>query len=56
MKTYSGIDELVTEYIEENVFLSGDEITRIKGCTMVIEDILPSGTYIELEDGKIIKY
>lgn len=53
---YKTLDELVEEYIETNVFLSEYEIESIKECSMVIEDILPSGSYTELEDGRIIKH
>jgi len=54
MTIYKDIDDLVKRYIEDNVFLTVEDIKRIGECEMVIEDIIPSGKYIEFKNGMII--
>lgn len=54
MTEYKNLEELVTEYIEQNTFLTIEEAEEIRSCTIVIEDIVSSGCYTELEDGSII--
>ena len=54
MNIYKDIYDLVKCYIEDNVFLTIEDIERIGECEMVIEDILPCDGYILLNDGTII--
>ena len=55
VKIHTNINELVKDYIANNPFLSLEEIKEINSCDTVIEDIIPSGNYIELKNGKILE-
>lgn len=54
-RIFDNIYELVRDYIENDLFTE-EEIKQINNSSMVLEDMVPSGNYKELYNGKIAVY
>lgn len=53
---YDSLEDLVSEYITDSPYITIEEAEELRSCSIVIEDILPSGSYEELENGEILVY